>query len=38
VVTIALLASWVAAVVFVPYLGKNSCRTWRRFMRPNTAR
>ncbi len=35
VVTIALLASWIAAVVFVPYLGKNSCRTWRKFTQPN---
>lgn len=37
VVTIALLASWIAAVVFVPYLGRNSCRIWRRFTRRNTA-
>lgn len=37
VVTIALLASWVAAVVFVPYLGENSCRIWRKFMPPNMA-
>ncbi len=38
VVTIALVASWVAAVVFVPYLGeKNSCPIWRKFMQPSMA-
>ena len=37
VVTIALLASWVAPWSLCLIWGKNSCRTWRKFTPPNMA-
>ena len=37
VVTIALVVSWFAAVVFVPYLGPSCCRTWPGCTRRSTA-